>query len=344
MILSINFSFSKEAFSQESIEQKNILSQKWVENYQKEKRKNRQWNEINKLEEAEEIMKTGIGFYKKKNDQKAIEQYQKSILIIPTSECYYHLANSLSNVNRIEDAVDAYRISLILPSGNEALIYYNLACAQSRLNQLEESKMNLYLAVQNGYSAIQNIKRDPDLANLRKLPGWDNQLDQLHTTHNISKSNVIGEIFIQGPRSGDIYYLCSNGYFVQKVETYCDENQKYRGFLRGKWEFNMNRVDTKVMEVCLPDYITTAEQRKQVGGSAASVECYGTPKYSPCTSNKNWHSQNFSYTDLVEAIKTKPKKNEDDNRTYQHKQFTKGEPKECDPNFLPKDLEDYKVQ
>jgi hypothetical protein len=49
------------------------------------------------------------------------------------------------------------------------------------------------------------------------------------------------------------------------------------------------------MEVCRLDYITTAEQRKQWEGSEAIVECY---------------------------------------RTYQHKQFTKGKPKECDQNFL----------
>lgn len=330
-------------FSQEMIDLKEILSQKWAENHKKERTKSRQWNEINKLEkEAEEIMKIGVGLYKKKSDLKAIEEYKKSIYKFPTSDSYYHLANSLTNVNRLEDAVLAYRISLILPSGNEALIYFNLACAHSRLNELEESKTNLYLAIQNGYSAIQNIKKDPDLGNLRKLPGWDDQLNQQLTKHNISESNVIGEIFIQGPRSGDIYYLCSNGYFVQKDEPYC--NQKYKGFLRGKWEFNINRVDTKLLEVCRPDYITTPEQRKQLEGSEAPLECYGTPKYAPCTSKTTWSIQNFTYGDLVEAIKSKPNQGEDDSRTYQHKKFTKGEPKECDPNYYPKSLEDYKNQ
>lgn len=38
------------------------------------------------------------------------------------------------------------------------------------------------------------------------------------------------------------------------------------------------------------------------------------------------------------------KKNKDDFQTYTFKKFPAGEPKECDPNFYPKDLEDYKVQ
>ncbi|TGL88791.1 hypothetical protein EHQ68_09145 [Leptospira congkakensis] len=289
------------------MEEKNILIEEWVENYRNEKDKDIKWREREKREnEVNSFTEMGIKFYRKKNDIKAIEEYIKAILIYPTSTTYYHYANSLTNTHRIPDAINAYKIALKFDDSNKALVYYNLACAYSRLNQLEESKANLHLAIENGYSAIQQIKKDPDLENLRRLSGWDKELNGLLKAHNITKSTLIGEIYEQGPRSGDSYYLCSNGYFIHRHEYDC--NEKYKGFSRGRWELISNKVETHFTEFCFLNYETTAKLRKHYDGSEVPTECYGTPKFAECKKNTRNYKQFFSYKDLYEAINAKPEK------------------------------------
>ncbi len=328
-------------FAEDITEDKKILTEEWVKDYLKGKDRADGIGE--KLEKkATAIMKTGIGFYKEKNDAKAIEEYKKAILVYPTSDIYYHFANSLTNVNRTTDAIKAYKIALNLYDRNEALIYYNLACAYSRLNHLEESKTNLHLAIRSGYSAFQKIRKDPDLDNLRKLSGWDKELNELMKEYNITKSDVIGEISYQGPRSGDAYYLCSNGTFIQRTIHYCEV--KYKGFLRGTWEYKTNRVETKIKETCYPSF-TASKKKSDIGAAAAdNIACYGKPAFTACKPSSEINLYKLSFDILYQAIKSKPEKNEEDNREYQHKKFSGGEPKECDPDFYPKDLEDYKIQ
>ncbi|MCT8333748.1 hypothetical protein NUH30_08700 [Leptospira sp. 85282-16] len=335
--------FVNVLFTEEPIDEKKMLTLKWVEGFRRSKNKDINWKTKEKLEKkAAAITRIGINYYQKKQDTKAIEEYKKAILVYPTSETYYHYANSLTNVDRLNDAVKAYQIALEMYPDNTALLYYNLACVYSRLNQLEESKSNLRLAIQNGYFAIQKINKDPDLENLRKLPNWDQGLQELFKVHYITKSNVIGEITYQGPRSGDKFYLCSNGYFVVKTEYYCD--QKYKSFSRGKWEFIGNKVVTEKKEDCDLDYVVSQEQRNKYEYSEAPTECYGTPKFAECKKNSKAYKSELSYHSLFEAVKVKPEKNEEDYRSYSHKKFSGEEPKECDPNFYPKDLEDYRVQ
>lgn len=330
-------------FAEDSVDEKNILNEEWVENYRKKKDKEINWKEEEKRDkELTALLGKGIGFYKKKDDKNAIEEYKKAILLYPTSATFYHFANSLTNIGRLPDSVKAYKIALKYDDSNKALIYYNLACAYSRLSQLDESKSNLHLAIEFGYTAIQQIKKDPDLENLRKIPGWDKGLIDLLKAHNINKSKLIGEVYEQGPRSGDSFYLCSNGYFVQKSEYHCD--QKYKSFSRGKWELISNEVELDIKEYCYLTYETTAKQRKKYDGSEVPTQCYGTPKFAECTLPTRKYKKFFDYDHIEEVINTKPEKKKDDFQTYRFKRFQSGEPKECDPNFYPKDLEDYKVQ
>lgn len=330
-------------FAEDLVDEKNILNEEWVDKYRNKKDKAVGWQEKEKRDkESAALLAKGISFYKKKDDKSAIEEYKKAILLYPTSTIYYHFGNSLTNIDRLPDSIKAYKIALKYDDSNKALVYYNLACAYSRLSQLDESKTNLHLAIENGYTAIQQIKKDPDLENLRKNPGWDKGLNDLLKAHNINKSKLIGEVYEQGPRSGDSFYLCSNGYFVQKSENYCD--QKYKSFSRGKWELVSNQVELDIKEYCFLKYETTAKQRKQNQGSEVPTECYGTPKFAECTTSKSKYKKFFDYDDIQDAINRKPEKDKNDFETYTFKKFKSGEPKECDPSFYPKDLEDYRVQ
>ena len=56
--------------------------------------------------------------------------------------------------------------------------YYNLTCIYSILNEQDTAISYLELALKKGYNNFNLIKRDSDLSNLRKHPGFDNLIEK----------------------------------------------------------------------------------------------------------------------------------------------------------------------
>ena len=52
--------------------------------------------------------------------------------------------------------------------GEDPLAWYNLACSYSLLNRLDESLQAMRHAFELGYADLEHLKKDPDLANLRR--------------------------------------------------------------------------------------------------------------------------------------------------------------------------------
>ena len=55
-------------------------------------------------------------------------------------------------------------------------VYYNGACAQSLDGKPEDAKATLQKAIELGFSDLDTLRNDADLAAVRALPGFDQQL------------------------------------------------------------------------------------------------------------------------------------------------------------------------
>lgn len=55
---------------------------------------------------------------------------------------------------------------------NDPIVYYNLACSLSLCGQQKEALETLKKAVLFGYDDFEYMRKDADLANVRKLPGF----------------------------------------------------------------------------------------------------------------------------------------------------------------------------
>lgn len=134
--------------------------------------------ELSQAEQQKEIVKAnslleeGFSLYKTHNDQAAISKYEEALTHYASAEIYYRYGNSLSNIPQLEDAVQAYQIALELNYDKPGLVYYNIACAYSRMNQSKEAFANLELALNNGYKSFDHIEKDEDLVWLRSQPEW----------------------------------------------------------------------------------------------------------------------------------------------------------------------------
>lgn len=59
---------------------------------------------------------------------------------------------------------------------DDPIIFYNLACDYSLLNQLENSLSCLTQALSLGYEDLEHLQNDPDLENLRRQPYYQELL------------------------------------------------------------------------------------------------------------------------------------------------------------------------
>ena len=83
-------------------------------------------------------------------------------VLIPLGDAYTHKGFYQKGL-----AVDK-KLSRLLP--NDPSVRYNLACSLSLVNKPEEALGELKKAVLLGYDEFSYIRKDSDLANLRKLP------------------------------------------------------------------------------------------------------------------------------------------------------------------------------
>lgn len=126
-------------------------------------------NEKKSTKEAKAEFLEGLDLYKNKKDKKnAFKKFVKSILKEPTSIAYYELGNVLLDSKQYKEAIKAYGLSEQLGYEPFSKVLYNMACAYSLSKDQEMAGQYLEYAIQAGYSNIDQIDKDPDLALLRK--------------------------------------------------------------------------------------------------------------------------------------------------------------------------------
>lgn len=87
------------------------------------------------------------------------------------------LGNALTRSGRHEEALEAdQKIAFLIPDDPVAL--YNISCDLSNLGRLDEALEYLKKAIRFGYNDFGFIEKDPDMKNLRTLPGYKRLLSR----------------------------------------------------------------------------------------------------------------------------------------------------------------------
>jgi tetratricopeptide (TPR) repeat protein len=120
-----------------------------------------------KQDDPELHYEMGNLFLAKGEWNKAINQYEKALLLHPKfAQALDNLALAHTKNKAYAKALPVFHKMLSYWPDN-ALIYYNIACAYSRLNEIDKSIDWLKQAVNTGYNNWDLIKTDSDLDNIR---------------------------------------------------------------------------------------------------------------------------------------------------------------------------------
>lgn len=102
-----------------------------------------------------------------KNSAEAVVGFKKSIVTFPSSTSYFELGNALLDEKKYEEALLAYEMAEKLSYEPFASVLYSKSCAYSLLEETDLAANYLEYALQAGYTNLEHIQKDPDLANLR---------------------------------------------------------------------------------------------------------------------------------------------------------------------------------
>jgi len=173
------------------------------------------------------LEKRGFLFYKKKNNHKAVQLYKKALSKYATARIYYKFGNSLSNIHLLKDSISAYNIAIGLGYSKKHLVYYNIACAYSRLSQLSQAKAMLKKAVSSGYRFFSYIRRDPDLKNLRNSSHWKGLVGDLRFSLTRKQNLVV--LFNRYIGDKQLEGYGTAGQTVIEFSKCSRDNKKYTG-------------------------------------------------------------------------------------------------------------------
>jgi tetratricopeptide (TPR) repeat protein len=115
----------------------------------------------------------GMVAMKQNRPEDALKHFRDAVKTKPDNwDARVNLGIVLSQLGRKGEAVVQYeKVVMNNPDYNPSL-YYNIACYYSVEGQVEEGMKWLQGAIDHGYNNWALIKTDPDLQNLRKLPGF----------------------------------------------------------------------------------------------------------------------------------------------------------------------------
>jgi tetratricopeptide (TPR) repeat protein len=129
--------------------------------------------------EANELFLNGLDAYKNKKDlQEAKALFMASLLIQPSAVTYYELGNIHMDLKDYAKALECYQMAEKIGYEPFSKVLYNLACVYSQLDSLELAGNFLEYSIQAGYTNIDNINKDKDLAKLRETWRFSYHLKQ----------------------------------------------------------------------------------------------------------------------------------------------------------------------
>jgi len=170
-----------------------------------------------------------LKLYKTGKYAEAIKAYEMAFEQYTTGQMYYNYGNSLSNLNRLEDAIKAYSIAISLSFDHPELALYNSACAYSRLRNAESAYTLLGQAIDSGYDAFKYVESDPDMEFLRSQPDWRDKIKEMIPVDvKYGKDDLIGYFNHYVSRGASYTVLCAGGVYLN-YETANFETDLTRG-------------------------------------------------------------------------------------------------------------------
>ena len=106
-------------------------------------------------------------FQSKRQFDQAIADYSKIIELNPKiAQAYFYRGIVYALQAKQDQAIADFKKTIEL-NPKESSVYYNLACIYSVKKNVKDSCAWLERAVANGYDKWDNMKKDPDLVNIR---------------------------------------------------------------------------------------------------------------------------------------------------------------------------------
>ncbi|MCB1179136.1 MAG: hypothetical protein KDK36_16240 [Leptospiraceae bacterium] len=331
-IINCSDTYSDETKKKIVVPDKDPLSYSWAIYSKSHPGKYKKVSKDKAIQMAKKFNSQGLKLKKKKQDAKAVELFEKAIEYYSYSELYYNYGNSLSNIPRLEDSIKAYKIAEKLNYRRPELVQYNIACAYSRMNNIEKAYHYLALAIDRGYNAFKYIQKDPDMANLRKRPEWEEKIQSLiPKSVKFEKKDFVGKVVYPTPRIPIDYFLCSTGVIIEY--SVCE-----KGYFKGKWNYEKGDIVVKWELDCREE-----PDGKMIMASGACEE-YEKYKFTSCKKPDKDSSKKFPLITNSDIIYMKGIMKPDPNYEY-FPSLKKGakEPKACDPKFIPKSTKDLEL-
>ncbi len=120
---------------------------------------------------AEKEFLEAVDLYRnKKKAGESVALFKSSIVKQPQAKAYYELGNALLDGGKYKEAVQAFDMAELLNYTPLHKLLFNKACAYALDSNEEKGMYYLVSAIEFGYTNLDNIMKDKDLANLRGNP------------------------------------------------------------------------------------------------------------------------------------------------------------------------------
>lgn len=111
----------------------------------------------------------GVDLYRnKKQLEKSIAMFRKSLMTYPQAKGYYELGNVYADLKDYPMAIVFYEMARDLEYNPVSKLYYNMACCYSKKHDTQNALTYLSMALDEGYSNGKQVQTDPDLEYIRK--------------------------------------------------------------------------------------------------------------------------------------------------------------------------------
>ena len=156
----------------------------------------------------------------------------------------------------------------------------------------------------------------------------------------------------QRPRDALLYYLCKNGIAILFRQDYCQRSKnEIIGYQKGKWLLVSGDIKIDLEESCIPTFKMTDKEEEKYNFMLRMGSGYCKPGIPEFSGNCELKPDTFRHSSLLkrETIKEMvknptPSPEEEFNRLSLTRLKESQEPKQCDPDFVPKTLEDITIQ
>jgi len=114
-----------------------------------------------------------------------------------------------------------YLLSMVQLKPDNYVALYNLACAESLLNNVHEALQTLEKSVRAGYTKLEHMLQDPDLLNIRNSEGFKKIVELVENIRN-GVSNTISNSVSTSDSSVQISQNVSDSNYYQQVSMNSD--------------------------------------------------------------------------------------------------------------------------